>query len=175
MDTIRIGLDNLIESPPAWLENKRLGLLCNPASVNAELVHAKDLIYGKFGSRFKALFSPQHGLYAEKQDNMVESDDFYDPSLRIPVFSLYGKTRRPTDDMLALIDVLIVDLLDVGTRVYTFLTTLSYCLEEAAKAGKTVVVLTDPIPSAASRWKGTCSSQNTHPSWGAMRFRCVTD
>ncbi len=154
MDTIRIGLDNLIESPPAWLENKRLGLLCNPASVNAELIHAKDLIYGKFGSRFKALFSPQHGLYAEKQDNMVESDDFYDPSLRIPVFSLYGKTRRPTDDMLALIDVLIVDLLDVGTRVYTFLTTLSYCLEEAAKAGKTVVVLDRPNPVGGAQVEG---------------------
>ncbi len=154
MGTVQLGLDNLIESPPAWLENKRLGLLCNPASVNARLVHAKDLIYETFGSRFRALFSPQHGLYAEKQDNMIESDDFYDPSLRIPVFSLYGKTRRPTDDMLDLIDVLIVDLLDVGTRVYTFLTTLSYCLEEAAKAGKTVVVLDRPNPVGGVQVEG---------------------
>ncbi len=156
MARVETGLENLIASPPPWLENKRLGLLCNPASVDGRLSHAKDLVHEKFGSRLKALFSPQHGLYAEKQDNMIESDDFYDPVLKIPVFSLYGKTRRPTAEMMDLIDVLIVDLLDVGTRVYTFLTTLSYCLEEAGKTGKTVLVLDRPNPTGGAQVEGNC-------------------
>jgi uncharacterized protein YbbC (DUF1343 family) len=156
MNRIRTGLEVLLENPPPWLSNKRLGLLCNPASVDHRLSHASALIGEKFGDRLKALFSPQHGLYAEKQDNMIESDDFLDPRLKIPVFSLYGKTRRPTEDMLKLIDVLIVDLVDVGTRVYTFLTTLSYCLEEAKKTGKTVLVLDRPNPTGGIQVEGNC-------------------
>ncbi len=153
---IRTGLENLIDTPPPWLENKRLGLLCNPASVDSRFMHAKDLLHQQFGKRFKALFSPQHGLYAEKQDNMIESDDFYDPILKVPVFSLYGRTRRPTSDMMDQIDVLIIDLQDVGTRVYTFLTTVSYCLEEAAKTGKTILILDRPNPVNGIQIEGNC-------------------
>ncbi len=156
MSKVQIGLETLMASPPSWLADKRLGLLCNPASVDSRLTHAKMRIYEKFGSRLKAMFSPQHGFYAEKQDNMIESGDFYDPALNIPVFSLYGKTRRPTAEMMDLIDVLIIDLIDVGTRVYTFLTTLSYCLEEAEKNGKTVVVLDRPNPIGGLQVEGNC-------------------
>lgn len=153
---IRTGLESLIDTPPPWLENKRLGLLCNPASVNSSFVHAKDLLHMQFGKCVKALFSPQHGLYAEKQDNMIESDDFYDPTLKMPVYSLYGKTRWPTSEMMDQIDVLIIDLQDVGTRVYTFLSTVSYCLEEAAKTGKTILILDRPNPVNGVQVEGNC-------------------
>ncbi len=156
MKRVHTGLDNLVSAPPPWLEGKRLGLLCNPASVDSRLVNAKDIIHKQYGPGLKALFSPQHGLYAEKQDNMIESGDFIDPALKIPVFSLYGVTRRPTAEMMDMIDVLIVDLLDVGTRVYTFFTTLSYCLEEAGRTGKTILVLDRPNPIGGVQVEGNC-------------------
>lgn len=156
MSMIRTGLVNLAKSPPARLKGKRLGLLCNPASVDSRFTHARDILYQIYGNGLAALFSPQHGLYAEKQDNMIESEDLYDPELAIRVFSLYGKTRRPTDEMMNLIDALIVDLIDVGTRVYTFATTLAYCLEEAKKRDKTVVVLDRPNPTGGLQVEGNC-------------------
>ena len=156
MKRIQTGLENILANPPARLENKRIGLLCNPASVDGRLRHASRLAKERFGKRLAALFSPQHGLYAEKQDNMIESDDFIDPVLRIPVFSLYGKTRRPTSEMMDAIDVLLVDLQDAGTRVYTFFTTLSYCLEEAARHGKPVFVLDRPNPAGGDTVEGNC-------------------
>ena len=156
MNKIQTGLENLLANPPARLENKRIGLLCNPASVDGCLRHAGILAKERFGKQLTALFSPQHGLYAEKQDNMIESDDFTDPMLGIPVFSLYGKTRRPTREMIEAIDVLIVDLQDAGTRVYTFFTTLSYCLEEAASHGKPVFILDRPNPAGGDKVEGNC-------------------
>lgn len=96
---VRSGLENFIESPPFWVRGHRLGLLCNPASVNAKLRHARELIARKLPGRLTALYSPQHGFHAEKQDNMVASDDMTDPTLNIPVFSLYGQTRIPTKRM----------------------------------------------------------------------------
>ena len=119
------GLERLIEDPPAWLDSRRLGLLCNPASVDRRFRHARHLLRDRFPGALRALFSPQHGFFAEKQDNMIESEDMIDPLLGIPVFSLYGRTRIPAAAMLADIDVLVVDLLDVGTREYTFAYTLS--------------------------------------------------
>ncbi|MGM0453865.1 MAG: exo-beta-N-acetylmuramidase NamZ family protein, partial [Thermodesulfobacteriota bacterium] len=95
-------------------------------------------------------------FFAEKQDNMIESDDFYDPALSIPIFSLYGKTRRPTREMMDAIDVLVVDLNDVGTRVYTFLTTLSYCMEAAKETDKAVIVLDRPNPVGGGQVEGNC-------------------
>ncbi len=156
MDRIQTGLESLLANPPARLENKRIGLLCNPASVDGHLRHAGVLAKERFGKRLTALFSPQHGLYAEKQDNMIESHDFTDPVLGIPVFSLYGKARRPTKQMMDAIDVLLVDLQDAGTRVYTFFTTLSYCLEEAARHGKAVFVLDRPNPADGDNVEGNC-------------------
>lgn len=156
MPTVRTGLENLIRFPHPGLEKKRLGLLCNQASVNSGFRHARDLVAGRFPGRLKALFSPQHGFFAEKQDNMVESGDFTDRSLSIPVFSLYGKTRIPSRFMMEAIDVLLVDLQDVGTRVYTFFTTLSYCMEAAAETGTSVVILDRPNPTGGLQAEGNC-------------------
>lgn len=124
----------------------RLGLLCNPASVDRKYRHARELIARTFPGQLKALYAPQHGFHAEKQDNMVESMDSSDPFLGIPIFSLYSSTRCPTSEMLNPIDVLLVDLQDVGTRVYTFIYTLSYCMEGAKAYDKRVVVLDRPNP-----------------------------
>lgn len=143
---IRTGLENLIQSPPAGLAGRRLGLLCNPASVDRHFQHARTLIDRCFPGQLTALFSPQHGFFAEKQDNMIESGHLEDPLLKIPVFSLYGDTRIPTRDMFEPIDVLLIDLQDAGTRVYTFIYTMSYCLEAARSLGKRVVVLDRPNP-----------------------------
>jgi uncharacterized protein YbbC (DUF1343 family)/ribonuclease HI len=143
---IQTGLENLIENPPAWLFGKRLGLLCNPASTDREFRHARILINERFPGQLKVLYSPQHGFFGEKQDNMVESAHLTDPMLGIPVFSLYGKTRIPAKKMFEPMDVLLCDLQDAGTRVYTFVYTLSYCMEAAKRFGKTVVVLDRPNP-----------------------------
>jgi uncharacterized protein YbbC (DUF1343 family) len=146
MNHVRTGLEQLLADPPAGLRGKRLGLLCNPASVDRRLRHARDLLAQRFPGALRALFSPQHGFFAEKQDNMIESADMTDPVLGLPVFSLYGTTRIPTPDMFSDIDVLLVDLQDVGTRVYTFIYTLSYCMETARDCGRRVVVLDRPNP-----------------------------
>ncbi|OQY52618.1 MAG: hypothetical protein B6230_02315 [Desulfobacteraceae bacterium 4572_89] len=143
---VKTGLENLGTNPPGWLKGKRLGLLANPASVDKNLNHALDIITMTFPGQLKALFSPQHGFYAEKQDNMIESDHGLHPLLNIPVFSLYNSSRIPTQDMFDRIDTLIIDIQDVGTRVYTFIYTISYCLEIAAKLNKTVVILDRPNP-----------------------------
>ena len=135
---VKTGLEMLATKKPHELNGKRLGLLANPASVDSKFTHASGIIENLFPGQLKALFSPQHGFYADKQDNMIESDHGVDPQLNIPVFSLYSNTRIPTRDMMDLIDVLIIDLQDVGTRVYTFMYTMSYCLEAAAKQGKKI-------------------------------------
>jgi len=140
------GLEVLLASSHPWIEGQRLGLLCNPASVAQDLSHARQLIDARFPHQLKALYSPQHGFFAEKQDNMVESADLTDPVTGCPVFSLYGTTRVPTAAMLAPIDVLLVDLQDVGTRVYTFIYTLAYCMEAAARHNRRVLILDRPNP-----------------------------
>jgi uncharacterized protein YbbC (DUF1343 family) len=140
------GIERLIQTKPPWLSEKRIGLLCNHASIDSKFNHAKELVHRAFPGNLTALFSPQHGFYADKQDNMIESNDRIDPVLNIPVYSLYGKTRQPTQNMFDNIDVLIVDLQDVGTRVYTFIYTMSYCLEAAKKFEKKVLILDRPNP-----------------------------
>jgi len=153
---VQTGLERFIESPPSWISGKRIGLLCNPASIDTNFRHVRELINRKFPGQLQALYSPQHGFFAEKQDNMIESDDMTDPMLEIPVLSLYGKTRIPDKKMFYPIDVLIVDLQDVGTRVYTFIYTMSYCLEAAKKFGKKVLVLDRPNPVSGSITEGNC-------------------
>ncbi len=143
---IYTGLENLITSPPAWLKGRRLGLLCNPASVDRTFRHARHLIHERFPGQLTTLFSPQHGFWAAKQDNMIESDHTLDPVLDIPVFSLYGKTRIPTEKMFEAMDVLLIDLQDAGTRVYTFIYTMSYCMEAARRYNCKVVILDRPNP-----------------------------
>jgi len=157
-------LERLLEEPPARLSGLRLGLLCNPASVDFRLRHARRLVAETFPGRLRALYSPQHGFFAEKQDNMIESADRVDPLLKLPVYSLYGDTRIPTAAMLEPIDVLLVDLQDVGTRVYTFVTTVSYCLEAARRCGKKVVVLDRPNPISGRQAEGNVLK----PNWASF-------
>jgi uncharacterized protein YbbC (DUF1343 family) len=115
--------------------------------VTAGLQHSLDALIATGDLNISAAFGPQHGLKGDKQDNMVESDDYTDPVYNIPVFSLYGEVRRPTGQMMSTFDVVLVDLQDLGCRIYTFITTLLYILEEAAKHGKTVWVLDRPNPA----------------------------
>ena len=145
---VKFGLDRLLVEPALRrpLAGRRVALLAHPASVTAQLDHALDAIAALGDVRLTAAFGPQHGLRGDKQDNMVESPDFHDPLHGIPVFSLYGEVRRPTAAMLDTFDVLLVDLQDLGCRIYTFITTLRYVLEAAAKHGKAVWVLDRPNP-----------------------------
>jgi len=151
---ITLGIEKLLAAPPASLQGLRLGLLCNQASTDRHFNHSRDLLHRALGDRFTAIFTPQHGFFCEKQDNMIESDHMTDPVTGLPVFSLYGETRRPTKEMLDHLDVLLVDLVDVGTRVYTFLYTLAYCLEAAREYGKQVVVLDRPNPIGGEAVEG---------------------
>ncbi len=147
--TVRFGLDRFLadERLRAPLAGRRVALLAHPASVTRQLVHAADALAAVSDVRLSAAFGPQHGMRGDKQDNMIESADYVDPRHGIPVFSLYGEVRRPTDAMLDTFDAMLVDLQDVGCRIYTFITTLRYVLEAAAKHGKTVLVLDRPNPA----------------------------
>ncbi len=146
---VRFGLDRLLEDSALRrpLAGRRVALLAHPASVTRALVHSLDALAALPGLQLTAAFGPQHGLRGDKQDNMVESPDYTDPLLGIPVFSLYGEVRRPTAAMMDSFDVLLVDLQDLGCRIYTFITTLRYVLEEAARLGKSVWVLDRPNPA----------------------------
>ena len=146
---MRFGLDRLLSEPELRrpLAGRRVALLAHPASVSADLTHALDALAALPDMRLTAAFGPQHGLRGDKQDNMMESPDFLDPKLGIPVFSLYGEVRRPTAAMMDSFDVLLVDLQDLGCRIYTFITTLRYVLEESARLNKTVIVLDRPNPA----------------------------
>ncbi|MCK0506060.1 MULTISPECIES: exo-beta-N-acetylmuramidase NamZ family protein [Aromatoleum] len=147
--SIQFGLDRLLDTPALRrpLAGRRVALLAHPASVTRSLVHSLDALAALPDLQLSAAFGPQHGLRGDKQDNMVESPDFVDPLHHIPVFSLYGEVRRPTDAMMDSFDVLLVDLQDLGCRIYTFITTLRYVLEAAAEHGKTVWVLDRPNPA----------------------------
>jgi uncharacterized protein YbbC (DUF1343 family) len=146
---MKFGIDRLLDdrSLRKPLAGRRAALLAHPASVTRDLVHSLDVLAALGDIKLSAAFGPQHGLRGDKQDNMVVSPDFTDPVHGIPVFSLYGEVRRPTAAMMESFDVLLVDLQDVGCRVNTFLTTLRYVLEAAAKPGKTVWILDRPNPA----------------------------
>ena len=143
------GIDRLLEDGKLRkpLLEKRVALLAHPASVTADLVHSLDALAALKNIKLTAAFAPQHGLRGDKQDNMVESPDFHEPVHGIPVFSLYGEVRRPTPAMMDSFDVLLVDLQDIGCRVYTFVTTLRYVLEASAHHKKTVWILDRPDPA----------------------------
>ena len=142
------GIDRLLAEPDLRkpLEGRRVALLAHPASVTSDLTHSLDALVAA-GVNVTAAFGPQHGLRGDKQDNMVESDDYTDPVHGIPVFSLYGEVRRPTGQSLGTFDTILVDLQDLGCRIYTFITTLLYVLEAAAEQGKSVWVLDRPNPA----------------------------
>ncbi|WP_456433681.1 exo-beta-N-acetylmuramidase NamZ family protein [Thermosulfuriphilus sp.] len=143
---VATGLSRLLAEPPGWLKGRRLALLCHQASVDEGLRPAPNLIAAAFPGQLKCLFAPQHGFFAQKQDNMVPSADGLYESLNVPIFSLYGRRLAPEPEMLDLFDVLLVDLQDVGCRVYTFASTMFLAMEACARAGKTVVILDRPNP-----------------------------
>jgi uncharacterized protein YbbC (DUF1343 family) len=145
---MKFGIDRLVEDRVLRLplHGRRIALLAHPASVTEDLTHALDALIACNDLKLVAAFGPQHGLRGEKQDNMVESPDFHDPVHGIPVFSLYGDVRKPTNAMMDAFDVMLVDLQDLGCRIYTFITTLRYVLEAASQHKKTVWVLDRPNP-----------------------------
>ena len=146
---MKTGLDRLLAEPElrAALQGRRVALLAHPASVTPDLTHALDALAATGDLRLSAAFGPQHGMRGDKQDNMVETEDYTDPVHGVPVFSLYGEVRRPTGQSMGTFDVLLVDLQDLGCRIYTFITTLLYVLEAAAEHGKAVWVLDRPNPA----------------------------
>lgn len=147
--TPRFGLDRLLDEPELQkaLHGKRIGLVAHPASVTENLTHAIDALMALPGITLTCAFGPQHGMKGDKQYNMVETEDELDPIHKIPVFSLYGKTRRPSSEQLSLCDGVLIDLQDAGCRIYTYLTTLFYMMEECARLGKFVWVLDRPNPA----------------------------
>ncbi|MBV2119904.1 MAG: DUF1343 domain-containing protein [Candidatus Thiodiazotropha sp. (ex Ctena orbiculata)] len=146
---MKFGIDRLIEETALRrpLAGKRIALLAHPASTTADLTHSLDALAALPDIELTAAFGPQHGLRGDKQDNMVESGDEYDSRLGIPLFSLYGEVRRPTAEMMDSFDLLLVDLQDLGCRIYTFVTTLRYILEAASAHGKAVWLLDRPNPA----------------------------
>jgi len=145
---MKFGIDRLLADPRlrAPLAGKRVAVLAHPASVTADLTHSLDALVAA-GVNISAVFGPQHGVRGDLQDNMMESPDFTDPIYGVPVFSLYGEVRRPTAQSMDRFDVMLVDLQDVGCRIYTFVTTLLYVLEAATEHGKAVWVLDRPNPA----------------------------
>ena len=145
---MRFGIDRFCEdkSIRAPLSGKRVALLAHPASVTESLRHSVDAIADLGDITLTSAFGPQHGMRGDKQDNMMESDFYVDPLYGIPVYSLYGQVRRPTAEMMDSFDVILIDLQDLGCRIYTFITTLLYVLQEASRKGKSVWVLDRPNP-----------------------------
>jgi uncharacterized protein YbbC (DUF1343 family) len=164
MGRVRSGVERLLQEPPAWTAGARLGLLSHAASVGPDLTSTRALVDHNFPGRLQVLFSPQHGLLGEKQDNMIASADFVDPVLQLPVVSLYGPRLTPPPEALELVDVILVDLLDVGTRVYTFAATLAKVMEAAAPLGKKVVVLDRPNPIGGAAVEGNL----LRPEWASF-------
>jgi uncharacterized protein YbbC (DUF1343 family) len=141
---VLLGSDRLLTS--ATLKGRRIGVVCNPASVDADLHHVTDRVAAHSGATLAAIFGPQHGLRSDVQENMIESAHGQDDVRRVPVYSLYSETREPTADMLNGLDTLVVDLQDVGTRIYTYIYTMANCLTAARKHGLRVIVCDRPNP-----------------------------
>ncbi|HEY8649406.1 MAG TPA: DUF1343 domain-containing protein [Chthoniobacterales bacterium] len=145
---VELPIDHLAEVWPAKLRGARLGALLHPASVSANLIYTSKILEGENGKLFQlaAFFGPQHGFLGQTQDNMIEWKSYEHPRLGIPVHSLYGEHREPTPAMLDGLDVLLVDLQDVGARYYTFIWTMFLAMRACEKAGVHVVVLDRPNP-----------------------------
>lgn len=152
--TVRSGLEVFLNEHTHSVDGLRLGLLCNQASVSSRLESAVDLFAQRFGARLSAVFTPQHGLWGEEQANMIETEHTAHSRLGIPVYSLYSETRQPTTEMLDQIDCLVIDLQDVGTRVYTFIWTLLACMQACEQSGKRIIVLDRPNPLGGRACEG---------------------
>jgi uncharacterized protein YbbC (DUF1343 family) len=153
--SVHLGLERLLEGPDrALIAGRRVGLVSNPASVDSRLVHASDRLFGTGDWTLTTLFGPQHGFHSDLQENMIESPHARDAKRRLPVYSLYSETREPTAEMLRNVDVLVVDLQDVGTRIYTYIYTLANCLRAARAHGVHVVVCDRPNPIGGDAVEG---------------------
>jgi uncharacterized protein YbbC (DUF1343 family) len=143
---VELGVERLLRDGVTGLKGARVGLVCNQASVNHHLRHVADLFREHTGLKLTALFGPQHGIRGDLQDNMVETPHVVDAETGVPVYSLYSETREPTERMLEDVDVLVIDLQDVGCRIYTFIYTLANCMRAAGKLGKKIIVCDRPNP-----------------------------
>jgi uncharacterized protein YbbC (DUF1343 family) len=170
MAEVITGLDVLRNEAWPALKGYRLGLLSNQASIDRHFVPAKKIIADLLPGQLKALFGPQHGYAGVDQDNMIETEHSIDRDMNIPVFSLYSRIREPSAEMLGLIDFLIIDLQDVGTRVYTFASTMLGCLRAAAKTGKKVIILDRPNPLGGEVFEGNLLKPELYSFVGAYRF-----
>lgn len=152
---LETGLDIFLKKDHQRYRKNKIGFLCNQASVNRDLKHASELVLEKsLKLNISCFIGPQHGIRGEKQDNMVESDDFKDPRTQIPVYSLYGASRKPTSNILNSLDTFVIDLQDIGCRIYTFMYTMLYCMEAAKEHNKKVVILDRPNPIGGEQVEG---------------------
>lgn len=149
---IALGSERLLASPA--LDGKRVGVVCNPASIDHEFGHIADRIAARDRTTLAAIFGPQHGFRSDVQENMIESGHARDARRRVAVYSLYSDTRIPTSDMTAGLDLLVVDLQDVGTRIYTYIYTMAYCLTAAKRDGLKVIVCDRPNPIGGTQVEG---------------------
>jgi uncharacterized protein YbbC (DUF1343 family) len=154
------GLEVLLSSFPEELKGKRAGVLCHAPSVTRGFEHISDILFKSAECRLTALFGPQHGIHGQTQDNMIEWQSMLHPLYKIPVYSLYGEHRKPSQEMLGNIDFLIIDLQDVGTRIYTYVWTMKLCMEACAEKGIPVVVLDRPNPASALPLDGPVLKEN---------------
>lgn len=154
IQSVRLGLERLLEEDFALVRDKRVGLICNQASVDHNYRHAADLLHAHPEINLRALFGPQHGIRGDVQDNMIETAHARDRNTGLPVYSLYSETREPTDEMLADVDTLVFDMQDVGCRIYTFVYTLANCMNAAKRLGKRVVVCDRPNPISGKHVSG---------------------
>lgn len=151
---IQVGLEVLLNSTEYSFADQKIAYLSNQASTTSGLIHGRIALQEKYGSQLSCLFSPQHGFFSEKQDNMIESDHTVDGVTGLPMYSLYGDLRKPTPEMFESFDILLIDLVDVGTRVYTFMYTMAYCMMTAAETGKKVIILDRPNPIGGKEIEG---------------------
>jgi uncharacterized protein YbbC (DUF1343 family) len=152
MMPIVLGSERLLASPT--LDGRRVGIVCNPASVDAELRHVADRLAAHPRARLGAIFGPQHGFRSDVQDNMIETRHGVDQIRRVPVYSLYSETREPTAEMLQDLDALVIDLQDVGVRIYTYIYTMANCLKAARRHGLKVIVCDRPNPVGGASLEG---------------------
>ena len=143
---VKLGLEKILDEQVSLLKGLRVGLICNPASVNHKFQHAADLFFENENINLTTLFGPQHGIRGDVQDNMIETGHIIDSRTEIPIYSLYSETREPTEEMLSGLDALVFDLQDVGCRVYTFIYTMANCMRACAKYGKKMFVPDRPNP-----------------------------
>lgn len=174
--TVKTGLEKLMESEFSLLKGKKIGLLCNQASIDIGYYHAIDILKAaEEENKFKlsAVFGPQHGLWGHTQDNMIEWQGFPEGRLGIPVYSLYGEHRKPTPEMLKGLDALVIDLQDVGSRYYTFIWTMALCMEACAETGVEMIVLDRPNPIGGTQVEGPVLDENfrSFVGWHSLPVR----